>query len=50
MAIFQKFFGDGMSHIIRENAGEKTKAIFEIFIKQKIKFKFVLFSMVQTLV
>ena len=28
---------------------KKIKSIFELFIKQKIEFKFVLFSMVQTL-
>ena len=38
-----------MSHIIRYDAGKKLKSIFELFIKLKIGFKFVLFSMVQTL-
>ena len=30
------------------NAGKKIKSIFELFIKQKMEFKFVLFSMVKT--
>ena len=49
MDVFKKFFCDVMSHIIWWNAGEKIKSIFELFIKQKIEFKFVLFLMVQTL-
>ena len=31
------------------NAGEKIKSIFEVFTKQKIGFRFVLFLSVQTL-
>ena len=50
MAIFSKFFGDVMSHIIRSNADKIINTIPEIFIKQKIEFKFVLFSIGQTLV
>ena len=49
MAIFSKLFGDAMSHIIRWNAGKKRKSIFELFSKQKIESKFVLFSIGQTL-
>jgi hypothetical protein len=49
IAIFSKFFHDAMSHIIRWNADKKIKSNFELFIKQKIEFQFVLFSIVQTL-
>ena len=49
MAIFSKFFWNFMSHIIGWNGGEKIKSIFELFIKQNIEFKFVLFLIVQTL-
>ena len=38
-----------MSQIFRQNAGKKIKSIFEVFIQQKIEFKFVLFSIGQTL-
>ena len=31
IAIFSKFFGDVMNHIIRENAGEKIKRILVVF-------------------
>ena len=50
MAIFSKFFDDVMSHIIRSNAGRNIKSIFELFIKQNIEFKSVLFSIDQTLI
>ena len=46
MAIFSKFLDGVMSHI---NADKKIKSIFKLFITQNIEFKFVLFSMVQTL-
>ena len=49
MAIFSKFFGNAMSHIIRQNAGRKINTIPELFIKQKIEFKFVLLSSPQSL-
>ena len=49
MAIFSKFFGDAMSHILGQNAGKKINTISELFIKQKIEFKFVLFSSPQSL-
>ena len=49
MTIFSKFFVDIMTHIIRWNAGEKIKSIFELFTKQKNGFRFVLFLSVQTL-
>ena len=49
MAIFSKFFGDVMSQIIIKNAGKKINSVSEIFTKQKIEFKFVLFSSAQTL-
>ena len=38
-----------MSHTVRSNAGKNINLFFELFIKQKIEFEFVLFSMVQTL-
>ena len=38
-----------MSQIFRQNAGKKIKSVFEVFIQQKIEFKFVLFSIGQTL-
>ena len=50
MAIFSNFFVNINTHIIRCNAGEKIKSIFELFTKQKIGFRFVLFLSVQTLV
>ena len=49
MAIFSNFFVDINTHIIRCNAGEKMKSIFELFTKQNIGFRFVLFLRVQTL-
>ena len=49
MAIFSKFFGDVMSHIIRSNADKIINTIPELFIKQKIVFNFVYFSSSQTL-
>ena len=49
MAIFSKFFGDAMSHILGQNAGKKINTISELFIKQKIEFKFLLFSSPQSL-
>ena len=49
MAIFSKFFGDVMSHIIRSNADKIINTIPELFIKQKIVFNFVYFSSAQTL-
>jgi len=49
IAIFSKFFGGAMSHMIRQNAGEKIKTISEPFTTQKIEFKFVYFSSPQTL-
>ena len=36
MAIFPKFFGDFMWHIIRQNAGEKIKYFLELFINKKL--------------
>ena len=36
MAIFSKFLGDVMSHIIRKNAGEKMNTISDLFIKKKL--------------
>ena len=50
MAIFSKFFGNVMSHIIRSKAGKKINTISELFIKQKIVFNYVYFSSSQTLV
>ena len=50
MAIFSNFFVDINTHIVRGNAVEKTKSIFELFTKKKIGFRFVLFLSVQTLV
>ena len=50
MAIFSNFFVNINTHIIRCNAGEKIKSFFELFTKQKIGFRFVLFLSVQTLV
>ena len=41
MSIFQKFFGDVMSHINRKNTGKRISAIAELVIKQKIVFNFV---------
>ena len=38
-----------MSQIFRSNAGKKIKSTFELFIEQEIEFKFVLFSIGQTL-
>ena len=38
-----------MSHIVRSNAGKNINLFFELFIKQKIESKSVLFLMVQTL-
>jgi hypothetical protein len=49
MAIFSNFFVNINTHIIRCNAGEKITSIFELFNKQKIGFRFVLFLSVQTL-
>ena len=49
MAILSKFFDDVMSLIIRQNAGKKIISNFELFIKQNIEFKFVLFLIDQTL-
>ena len=49
MAIFSKLFGGAMSYIIRYYAGKKIISILELFIKQIIEFKFVLFSVGQTL-
>ena len=49
MAIFSNFFVDIKTYIIRCNAGEKIELIFELFTKQKIGFRFVLFLSVQTL-
>ena len=50
MAIFSKFFGDVMSHIIRSNADKIINTISELFIKQNIVFNFVYFSSAQTLI
>ena len=49
MTIFSNFFVNINTHIIRCNAGEKIKSIFELFIKQKIGIRFLLFLSVQTL-
>ena len=49
MAIFSNFFVNINTHIIRCNAGEKIKSFFELFTKQKVGFRFVLFLSVQTL-
>ena len=49
MAIFSKFLGDFMSHIIRSNADKIINTIPELFIKQKLVFNFVYFSSAQTL-
>ena len=49
MAIFSKFFGDAMSHILGQNAGKKINTISELFIKQKNLFNVVYFSSAQTL-
>jgi hypothetical protein len=49
MAIFSKFFGDFMSHIIRSNADKIINTIPELLIKQKNVLNFVYFSCAQTL-
>ena len=36
LAIFSKFFGDFMSHIIGWNAGKKIKWFFQLFINEKL--------------
>ena len=50
MGIFSKFFVDIMTHIIGWNAGKRIKPTFELFTKQKIGFRFVLFLSVQSLI
>jgi hypothetical protein len=45
MAIFSKFFGDVMSHIIRYNAGEKLKLILEILLNKKLNLNLYFFQL-----
>ena len=49
MDIFSNFFGDVMSHIIRQNAGKKINTISELFINEFLIFPFVSFKCVQTI-
>ena len=41
MTIFSKFFGNVMTHIIRENAGKRIKYFFELFINKNFEDNFV---------
>ena len=39
-AFFSNFFGDIMSHIIRQHADEKIKYFFELFISKNFEYTF----------
>ena len=49
MAVFEKFFGVLMRHIIRLNAGKEIKSFSELFINKIFEYIFVTFEYEQTI-